>query len=187
MPSSLSLSLDESLCLVQIEIEYLHHRQAHHRDTPDRRLEKARRTAAAHLCEVTRSLAYPKAVAQWTAEDLAFVIDLVRADMPATSPADDVTHTHTDPGDPYQDGRALQCVSFLSCPKGPRGQQWLWFSTAAGYSARVFLPSCPPAHAIVPFVCARARFFCVEITLDRRAARAVDRTPVDLPRGGGAS
>ena len=47
----------------------------------------------------------------------------------------------------------------------------LWFSTAAGYAARIILRTMPPATALVPFICASSGFFRLEITLGQRAAR----------------
>ena len=110
-------------------------------------------------------------IAQWTADDIGFVIDMVRDQMPQSPPDGWCVRLLRDQADSFPDGRALHSSLFGRKPTSEGSQSFLWFSTAAGYSARVYLPSCPPAHALVSFVCASSSVFELRIDLDRRLAR----------------
>jgi hypothetical protein len=123
---------------------------------------------------------YHRPIIQWTGEDIGFVVDMVRDEMPREAPDGQPVYVHfADLADPYgQDGRALNCVFFGLGPDyvgrgsaSPKRRQHLWFSTAAGYSARVYLPMSPPPAAIIPLACSSGIAFNVRIDLDRRAVR----------------
>jgi hypothetical protein len=152
-----------------VEIEYLNHIKPAHRDTDERRAQKARVSAIARQFEGIGEYEYGIPVERWTADDLAFVIDMVRADMPTRGP--DGFTSFVNPDDPFQDGRAIVMVRFGARMHRGQLRQDLWFSTAAGYAATILLPAELPAAALVPFCLGRSstRFFECSVRLYERA------------------
>jgi hypothetical protein len=153
-----------------VEIAYLHHRKPHRSDSDERRAEKQRISNDARKAEGTFEYHYGKPLERWTADDISFVIDMVRANMPVQGPDGSARAQWPDPADPFRDGRALNCISFDREGFSPKGVI-LWFSTGAGYAAWIVLPGMLPSAALVPFVTTASLFFGVRMELDQRAAR----------------
>lgn len=160
-----------------VAIEYLHHCKPHRTDDGARRAHKERVSSEARTRECSIEIEYSKAVERWTHLDIVAVVDQVRADMPTSGPDNDkAILCWLDPNDPYRaDGRALQRVDFQRKYRGERLAMEIWFSTAAGYAARIGLDGVIPASALVPFAVAQFVFFGLSMELDVRALRRTMR------------
>jgi hypothetical protein len=138
-----------------VTIKYLHHRKPHHRDSEARRQEKATISALARTHEGTRVFEYPRALERWSAADVKRAIDLVRAAMPLDAPDGHVSLLRPDSEDPFAaDGRALHYASFNAPGRNNSvllRSATIWFSTRAGYEAKIQLPAVPPMAAIIPW------------------------------------
>jgi len=157
--------------VLTVKVEYLHHTGPHFRDTAERKAEKARVSELARQNERTFTCEYPKPVSRWTASDILTVLDAIRAQMPTAAPdggSGVPLHWMTLPDEQFRDGRALNHLAFHHTAMS---RQAFWLSTAAGYSVRVELDGPLPPAALIPFSLGMFGME-VEITLDRRAARA---------------
>ena len=160
-------------------IEYLHHTKPHHSDTAEEKAEKARVSALASELEGSGEYEHRGPMELWTADDIRAVIDRVRAGMPTERVDGRSGIRSACPNDRFaDDGRAIQCLRFgWHTKKKVRDQRemGIWFSTAAGFAARIVLPGMPPVAAMVPFVCESSDLFEVEMNLNLRRARTMAR------------
>lgn len=154
----LDAELEEARCVATlgVTVTYAHVGKPHARDTAERRAQKERAAAWAAEHDRTFELRTP-AISNWTAVEVANVIDAARADLPATwiDPAvRGIRKIH--PRDRYQDGRAISWLNYGSNYTGRYGyyggEPWaLAFAIASGFHVVIGLDAPIPSAAVLAY------------------------------------
>ncbi|MGE3845197.1 MAG: hypothetical protein AB7I50_26860 [Vicinamibacterales bacterium] len=159
-----------------VEVKYLHHKGPHHSDSPERRADKERISAEARRYEGRYFVSVDTPIEQWTGADVKHLLELVSARMPTRNPDPDAAWWRFEI--PGCDGRGIHTVFCQQRPRLTNGlepESYIWFSTMAGFSAKIALPAFPPLHALADVGIADCPWFNVEWRLDGRALAAHTR------------